>query len=210
MAGILLGLPWVDLIAALLRLSRKIFRGLADEGVYEVLEHHAALELIDKRGKHAKVQKHQKVRYLQNNIIAYQDQAWGDGDILLNYRCSPGKVVDRYRPGSKILILISLRATRNRGDLDNFNIQWGIKNGFLRESELWESEINHRTKKLKIQVTFPKSRPPQRTQLLERLHQRTRKLNSDATTQLPDGRWLVSWETNRPRLNERYQLQWDW
>jgi hypothetical protein len=32
---------------------------------------------------------------MQDNVIAYQDQAWGDGEILLNYRCTPGTPVDR-------------------------------------------------------------------------------------------------------------------
>ena len=26
----------------------------------------------------------------------------------------------------------------------------------------------------------------------------------------PDGRWLASWGCERPRLNERYQLHWEW
>jgi len=30
------------------------------------------------------------VRYLQDNVIAYRDQAWGDGEILVDYRCTPG------------------------------------------------------------------------------------------------------------------------
>ena len=46
--------------------------------------------------------KRQRVRYLQNNIIAYQDQAWGDGEMLVNYRCSPGVPVDRYKLGHKL------------------------------------------------------------------------------------------------------------
>jgi hypothetical protein len=50
--------------------------GPADEGMYEVLEYESTLELLDRQGKRARFGKRQKVRYLQNNIITYQDQGW--------------------------------------------------------------------------------------------------------------------------------------
>ena len=59
-------------------------------GMYEVLEYESTLELLDAKGQRATFHKREKVRYLQDNVIAYQDQAWGDGEILLQYRCTPG------------------------------------------------------------------------------------------------------------------------
>ena len=67
------------------------------------------LELLDASGKKAHFTKRKKVRYLQDDIIAYQDHAWGDGKILQNYQCSPGKAVDQYRAGFKTFVLISLQ-----------------------------------------------------------------------------------------------------
>ena len=120
---ILWGLPWLEILAEAWKVGLKLWNGMAHEGMYEVLEHVATLELQDKDGKRAQVRKRQKVRYLQNNIIAFQDQAWGDGEILINYRCTPGTVVDRYRPGMKTFLLISLRETKHRGNVDNFKIK---------------------------------------------------------------------------------------
>lgn len=77
------GLPWLETLAQLWKLGRRILRGLAEEGMYEVLEYESTLELQDRHGKRAIFRKREKVRYLQNNIIAYQDQAWADGEILL-------------------------------------------------------------------------------------------------------------------------------
>ena len=124
------------------------------------------------KGKMASFQKRELVRYRQNNIIAYQDHAWGDGEILLNYRCSPGIVVDRYRPGQKTFLLISLREPKRRGDVDEFNIEWEIKDGFIRSEELWETEIRHRTKQIRVRIIFPKSRPPQDASMVEQLRRR--------------------------------------
>ena len=69
--------------------------------MYEVLDLETKLTIHDPKCKSVTLSKYEKVRSLQDNIIAYQDQAWGDGGILQNYRCSPGIPVDFYRTGYK-------------------------------------------------------------------------------------------------------------
>src|SRR3989344_9631783 len=101
-----LGLPWFEIVGELWKVGKKLMRGLSNEGMYEVLDYETTLELKDKRGENAIVRKRERVRYLQDNIIAYEDQAWGDGEILIDYKCTPGKPVDRYTPGNKTYILI--------------------------------------------------------------------------------------------------------
>jgi hypothetical protein len=204
-----LGLPWYKFFSNLLagwNLLLVRFR----KGLYEVLDYEATLELKDKRGKRACVQKYEKVRYLQNNIVAFQDQAWGDGKILINYRCTPGIPVDTYRSGFKNCILISLREVKNQGDIDEFHIDWEIHQGFLRSTGFWASEISHYTDKIKMRVIFPKTRPPLQATVLEKNQQRTLALSKDSFLQLPDGKWEVTWERNRPRLYEQYILRWEW
>ena len=178
--------------------------------MYEVLEFESSLELKDSRGRMAIFKKREKVCYLQDNIIAYQDQAWSDGDILVNYRCSPGVPVDTYRPGRVTYVLISLRGVRQRNDIDEFNIQWGIKNGFMRSQEAWETQVSHPTRRLKVQVIFPKSRPSMQVKLIEDIRHRSQILSDEDQRKLPDGRWIVSCEIDKPRLNERYTLEWQW
>ena len=207
---LLLDIPWIDVLAEVWKLIRHLWQGLADEGIYEVLEYESTLELRDDKGKIASFQKRELVRYRQNNIIAYQDHAWGDGEILLNYRCAPGIVVDQYRPGQKTFLLISLREPKRRNQVDEFNIEWEMRNGFVRSAELWETEIRHRTKQIKISIIFPKSRPPKAISVVEQLRRRRRQLGPESIRRLPDGRWSVGWKSERPKLNERYQLHWEW
>lgn len=205
----ILGWSWVEYFTSGWRLVRKLWRGMADEGMYEVLEYETTLELKNKQGSKATFSKRQKVKYLQNNIIAYQDQAWGDGEILLDYRCSPGIEADRYRPGHKTYILISLREEKRKGDTDEFFIEWGLNDGFPRDTELWGTNISHRTQYLKTRIIFPQSRPPIRAWLVEQIRNKKYLLEND-TFQLPDGRWQVQWETKKPRLHENYIIQWEW
>jgi hypothetical protein len=203
-------LSWLKTIGQLWMVIRKWLKNRSDDGIYEVLDYESTLELKDHDGRKARIKKCEKVRYLQDNIIAYQDQAWGDGSILQNYRCTPGVPVDRYRLGYKTYILISLREVKNKGYIDNFNIEWNIKEGFLLKTGFWATEISHRTRRVTVKVIFPKSRPPRNVSIIEKNSQKTHLLEEAATVQLPDGRWSVTWERNQPKLYEQYILKWEW
>jgi len=185
-------------------------RSWTDNGMYEVLKYESTLELKDRGGKRATFRKREKVRYLQDNIIAYQDQAWGDGEILVDYRCTPGTPMDRYRSGHKTYVLISRREVKNKEDVDQFNVEWGIRQGFLKRTGHWETHVTHQTRCLKVKVIFPKSRPPRRITLIEGHRRRSHDLDQSTQVELPDGRWLVAWETHRPHLYENYILHWEW
>ena len=207
---LVLSIPWPEVLANAWKYGRKVFQGFAHEGVYEVLAYEATLELLDCSGEKALFTKRKKVRYLQDNIIAYQDHAWGDGNILQYYRCSPGKPVDRYKLDFKTYILISLQEVKSRGDVDEFNFQWRMKNSFLKNEESWTTDINNRTKEIRVSVVFPKGRHPSKLALVENHHKKTHILESEFKKLLPDGRLRVTWERTNPRLYEHYVIKWRW
>lgn len=179
-------------------------------GIYEVLEYEARLELKDIRGARVDYYKRQKVRFLQDHVITYQDMAWGDGDIFADYKCSPGVPVDRYREGHRHRVLISLRQTKNRGDTEEFHIHRVIRNGFTNSVEDFQTEIDHRTCRLDISVIFPRERPAKQATLIEQNASRTLALDADHIRILPDGRQRVSWRTRNPRRYEAYIVRWEW
>ena len=57
-------------------LARRVYSILCKQ----YLEYESTLELLDPEGTRATFKKRKKLRYLQDNVIAYQDQALGDGD----------------------------------------------------------------------------------------------------------------------------------
>ena len=206
----MLDIPWPEVLASAWKYGKRLFRGLSHEGMYEVLEYESTLELLDKEGKKAHFKKRKKVRYLQDNIIAFHDYAWGDGDILKSYQCTPGKKVDQYRLGYKTYILISLREVKSRGDVDEFNIGWDIENAFLLPDYFWDTVISHRTKWIRTSIIFPKEHHPLRVSLVETNQQRTNILGNEHKKLLSDGRLRITWEKKKPRLYEHYLMKWDW
>jgi hypothetical protein len=206
----LVNLPLFNIVTDLWKIGRKVVRGLSTEGMYEVITYESTLELKDIKGEKAIFHKREVIKYLQDYILTYQDQAWGDGEILIGYHCSPGTPVDRYRAGYKTHILISLREVKNKGDIDEFNIEWTIRKGFLLRKGFWATEISHRTRKVITKIIFPKNRPPVRTSIHEKNRQRSQILVKDALVKLPDGRWLLTWERIQPKLYEQFILNWEW
>ena len=210
LAGNFVGLPWLELMMDVWRWGKMFVKNNAREGMYEMLHYESTLHLHDPEGKRATLEKRMKVRYLQDNIIAFQDYAWGDGKILQNYRSTPGLKVDQYKLGFKTYILLSLREVKDRGDEDEFHIRWEIRNGFLKPDGYWETSITSRMKRIKVNILFPKDRPPSRISLVESNRRRTRAIGKQHLTRLPDGHWKLTWEKQRPILFEHYTIKWEW
>lgn len=180
------------------------------QGIYEVLEHDTTLELADPRGQTAIVRRQQRVRFLQDNVVAFADHMWGDGEILAEYRCSPGVSVDTYSDGSKHTVLISLRETKSRGDVLRFSLYRRILRGFTKCNEWWETEIYHRTRHVKVSILFPASRHCRRATITQRSTNNTMTLGHQHFEILTDGKQKLTWEIANPRLHDRYTIKWRW
>ena len=70
---LLIELPWIEILGELWKISRKMMRGLSNEGTYEVLDYETTLELLDHKGKQASLKKREKVRCLQNHILVHNE-----------------------------------------------------------------------------------------------------------------------------------------
>jgi hypothetical protein len=201
---------WAEILIEAWKFVKRIFRREVHLGLYEILDYDAVLELRDAKGKTAVFKRRQKVRFLQNRITAYQYEAWGDGELFADLKCSPGVVADRYRHGLRHVVLISLRETKNRGDMAEFNIERTIKNGFTGSTEWFQTELNFRTHRVRVAVIFPRRRPCKRAILMQRSRNRTEVLGDANLSLLPDGRQMLAWEKAKPPVNELFTLKWTW
>lgn len=203
-------LAWVTHLVELAHALYQLIVLDRHSGLYEILEYDTTLELCDPRGRDAVFHKHQRVRFL-NNVIAFQDFAWGEGtNIFATYHCEPGVVVDRYQEGDRWNILISLRGTKRRGDVEDFYIERQVENGFTKAEEWCQVEIRNPTQKLRIAILFPKARRCRRAQLVERSRQRTTVLGTECFHDLPDGRQMLRWEAQDIKRLEIYTINWWW
>lgn len=179
-------------------------------GPYEILDYDSTLDVRDPKGVRAVLTRSEEIRFLQDNIVAIHDHAWGDGELFAKYQCQPGVPVDIYEDGSKYNILISLRETMNKGDSIQLWIERVIKRGFCEKEEWLETEIDHWMHKLKIAIIFPKERPCRRAILSRRSTTYATLLTEEHFALLPDGRQKLSWGTDHPKLHDCYTIKWVW
>lgn len=201
---------WISMALDVIESIQRYVRQKSPEGLYEILEYESKLELVEAKGCIARLTKHQRVKFLQDYVIAFQDYAWGEGNVLAEYKCSPGFEADRYLEGDRWNILISLRETKHRGDVEDFYIERKLTNTFTREEEWWQIEMQHRTRSAKLAVVFPKKRHCRQAVVIEGTRDRTVHLGPRNLTILPDGKQQLSWETIEPRRFETYTLKWRW
>lgn len=206
----LLSQDWLGLLPDLYRALRLWVKRYRHEGMYQILDYDSTLELLDPKGKTAIFKRRQRVKFLQDHIIAFQDYAWGDGDIFADYKCSPGVEVDRYQEGNQWNILISLRETKSAGDVIDFYTERTIKEGFTRDEDWWQVEIRHETRQFRLAIIFPARRHCRRAVLFYRNRQKTTSLGPEHFTTLPDGRQVLTWETNKLKRFENYLIKWQW
>lgn len=205
----LLSQEWLHWIWVALRVLGQ-YRPARPDGLYEILDYEATLELLDVKGHQARLSKRQRVKFLQDHVLAFQDYAWGDGNTLEDYRCTPGVVADQYREGDRWNILISLREEKSRGDVVDFHMARKAVNAFLGEEEWQQVEIRHPTRRLRLATLFPSARPCQRAVLQTRSRKQSQVLGPEHFSTLPDGCQQVAWETRQARALEIYTLRWTW
>lgn len=183
---------------------------LPPTSLYQVNSLDIGLEIRAADGSKAIYTKRSRIKFLQDNIIAYQDQAFGDGDQFADYEVSPGKAVDRYRDGAIWRVLISLRETKSRGQVEEINIKRTIKNAYYEDTCYLQTNIDHPTQSMTMSVIFPPDRLPRRVLCVQKNAKRTKELAPEHIVDLADKRQKVTWQVERPRLFERYLLQWEW
>ena len=206
----LLRTSWPAIVDGLWQLVRLLIKRRLSEGLYEILDYDLTLDLGDRKGRRAVFRRRQKVRFLHDHVIAYQDEAWGDGDVVADYHCSPGVPVDIFQVGSRHQILISLRQTKNRGDVVEFHIERKVRNGFTKEKEWLEVETRYPTRRLHITILFPTGRPCQKAWIVSRRSDRVVNLSSNRFSRTSAGRQVLSWDKMRPAQGEAYTLCWTW
>ncbi len=178
-------------------------------GLYEAISDESEWDIHDGNGSEAVLVRRRRLRFLQNGVFAIRDYAWGDGDVLAGYEISPGVKADTYTVAGKRNVVISLRETKRRGDVETYLITRRMQNMFGNDSEWVATEVVLPTQEVKISVRFPADRPPQGAWL---------KRNSDPDHKQEelsiegggDRRQKVSVRIARPKLYETYTVWWKW
>lgn len=201
---------WIPLALDLYQGLRQLAGHFSRDGLYEILEYDSILELLDPQGEWAVFKKRLRVKFLQDDVAAFQDYAWGDGHVLVGYHCSPGVIADQYLEGGRWNVLISLREPKGSGDIEEFYIERRLRHNFAATQAWWQLSPQHLTRWAKVSIIFPSARRCQKAVLIKPDRNQTALLTDQHFADLPGGRQVLTWESKETKPFETYTLQWRW
>lgn len=205
-AGVVVAVSALAVLALIVTVGGYLVRDRYAEA-YEVLTANHRWEIEDVAGSRARYEKVLDVRFTQNNTIAIWDASWGEGKTKTE-SCDPGEVVDVFSVGGRRYDVISLREKRGRGDKAKFEIVRLFEDAFTGNNEWIVVETRPSTKKVSLQVAFPRDRSPTRVTVAKGSDPHVKELGPDSFS-IVGGRKVLHWEMVRPR-SESYVFRWKW
>lgn len=182
----------------------------AGEGLYEYTHAEDVWDIEDRDAHTVTLTKTRTVKYLQNEVFAIRDFAWGTGAVSgAQVIEGPGDAVHDYTRDEQEHTIILLDGIRGRrSDPDHFKFRRVFADSFPDRTESVVAEVVNATGRIAVTVRFPPDRPPTSAWLTRR---EAGIVEEEPIVPRPSGgRQQVTWTTDRPRRFASYRIYWKW
>jgi hypothetical protein len=183
-------------------------------GIYEILTSQLIWNLEAQDGSLARVTKRNRVRFIQNNVLAIPDYIWGDGAMSSDYTCTPGKKVAEHQEGAKNCVVIALDRMYKRDEELDIEIARTVRGAFTGKREWIEVKPVAGTPALSFMVIWPAGREPRdATVTIENERRNRRKVRALGDEQLAwheGGRRKYAEHFDNPSSDEVIRVDWSW
>lgn len=174
---------------------------------YENLLLDLRLDLHDPSGQSAFIKRKQRVRFLTDEAGVLACPMWGDGVQLKRLELKGAKRLGLRPDGPRQDLLLGLAHPAKRYASALVTARESLDHAFLRNQEYFEATVERPTQSLRLEVVFPKERPPTSARLVS---------DSGANEEvLPirlgrDARAKISWRLTQPQIRSVYSVRWSW
>ena len=197
----------VELRAAASRLAQ-IAERLRHQSSYETLLLDVELDIRDRRGRRAIVNRRQRVQFLREDTGVIRELVWGEGEPLAGYSVQGAQRLGVRREGSRRVILLGLPRTYAKGERALVTSRRLIRGALTEQTAYAEMFVERRTRRIGLKVLFPKSRPPRDAHLTT--SPATASSERIRTRYGPEGRPYLVWKRRNPERFTTYSLNWRW
>jgi hypothetical protein len=196
------------LLQPVLKTMWPFFNVRAPRVVYETVSLTIALDIQDVQGKRAVLLRHQQVQFSVADVGVVRDLVWGDGNPLVRYSVRGGQRLAVQPEGSKRIVLIGLTPHPQRGARARVRSRRLVQDALTGDTEFLETMVERPTKRLALQVRFPRGRPPKEAYMVT-------SPPAGAVQRIPiqcaaDGRASLTWRQSKPDAFRTYSLRWSW
>ena len=133
---------------------------LYDQHQYETLKYSGRLEILDPTGRVALFKRHQRVRFLEDNVGVLYDRVWGLGVLFATYVVRDARILEPIRTPKGYVVPLALSRPFRKGETFDLVTQRKIVGAFVKES-YWDSAMHAPTDLLEMTVVSARrlSRP---------------------------------------------------
>lgn len=175
---------------------------------YENVSLSIELELCDTKGKRAVLRRKQRVRFLSEDAGVVRDVFWGEGRTLAGYTVEGAELLSVRHEGSKKVVLLGLPTSPGKGEAVTLNTERTILDGFRPIEGYLETVVERATKRLRLQVLFPRQRPPKEVRVEASPPMiAARPL---AVRLARSGKTYATWAMEEPKRLVTYRIRWSW
>ncbi|MCC6269201.1 MAG: hypothetical protein IT300_16665 [Dehalococcoidia bacterium] len=209
----------LSLIQRLLELDARTWKGIAaavarligrgdPQSSYENVSLSIELELCDTKGKRATLRRTQRVRFLAAEAGVVRDVVWGEGKSLAGYTVEGAEQLSVRHEGSKKVVLLGLPTSPGKGEDVTLKTERTILDGFRPSEGYLETVVERATKRLRLQVLFPRQRPPKEVRL--EASPPVIAARPLAVRLTKSGRGYATWGMEEPKRLVTYRIRWSW
>jgi hypothetical protein len=213
--GIALAVTLVALVIAFIYALR--MKGLY-EGPYAVRDNDVSWDISGDSGELAKIRNHRHVRFNYRCVVVVERLKGMPPETIETLVPEYGEVIKVGRRPDEDYVIVELPADKERGDVVHLAYQLTQRDGFMRPEQRWIGHATAKgTRKAKLDVAFPPTRPPVNVTLWRESNDKTESVKTVEGWE--DGMRAAMWTEGgrvhfrlreRPKRKEVYRLEWEW
>jgi len=167
------------------------------------------LDLLRLDGSYAKYTKVQHHRCILGSSEGYVDSMSGDGD-LTDFAVTPGRIAGIRKESGIYFVDTRFPKPLREGQSITRRFSCVFRKSFLGEEEWWDERQYHPSRDITVLIRFPKARPPQTWETVEREGPLFRPSDYQARRTTSQGKPALKLVMDRPRFLASYVVRWTW
>jgi len=175
-----------------------------------VKENYSTIDIVDKEGKLAYVEKRQKLVCQQNNVESCLDLVGASGSVE-NYKSNHGtstREIGDY--GGQIKFVTEFREPLKKGQTLDRIVTMEFIDTFAEDEEFWQTTQHYPCEKEVVKIIFPEGRSYKKIRCIRVIGLKPIPTGISPEKSKQGTREVVKFELPLKTIDEKYRITWEW
>jgi len=167
---------------------------------YETVAYSSHL-VIGQGGRVTRFIRHQRIKFLEDDVAVVFDRVWGEGVIFAGYDTGSAKIVDAILARKGYVVVLKLPRNFRKGETYELNTERTIIGAFADRDAYWELAMAAPAKIVNLEVQAPTGRAMKDVEIVA---PDIDGLSADSLE------FSTRMKIVGPKLHVPYRIQWQW